>query len=383
MKILISTDGYPYPGLPYSAFIQVLAQELVRQGCEVTIVAPQSLTNHWIRRTPLTPKVYTDTFSTGNGDAHIKVYRPYTLSFGNGRLAGLASKITQHCIKTVVRRYHLTPDCYYAHFWQSANNILPCAKRDRKPLFVATGEDVINITNVMTNEDVMALNEYTRGVICVSTKNKIESIQKGLTDESKCIVIPNAINPQEFHTLDKEVIRKELGIKDDDFVVAFCGRFNHRKGVHRVNEAVLSLQDDTIKTIYIGCPKDGDKAIPSNPNTIFIGQLSHNEIVRYLNAADVFVLPSLAEGCPNSVIEAMACGLPIISSDLDFNYDILNSDSAILVDPNNIKEIAKAIAKIKEDDCLREQLREKSIINASRLTIDQRASRIINYISTK
>lgn len=62
MKICITSDGYPSEGLPYSSFIQVLARELTRQGCEVTVIAPQSLTNHFIRGGKMAPKKFCDEF---------------------------------------------------------------------------------------------------------------------------------------------------------------------------------------------------------------------------------------------------------------------------------------------------------------------------------
>ena len=71
----------------------------------------------------------------------------------------------------------------------------------------------------------------------------------------------------------------------------------------------------------------------------------HDVIAEYLNCADIFVSPTLAEGCSNSIVEAMACGLPIISSDLPFNHDILDEKNSILLDPVEVNEIALAIRK--------------------------------------
>ncbi len=66
-------------------------------------------------------------------------------------------------------------------------------------------------------------------------------------------------------------------------------------------------------------------------------------IPNYICASDVFVLPTTAEGCCNAIIEAMGCGLPIVSSDRAFNYDILNEENSILVDPESVDEIDNAI----------------------------------------
>jgi glycosyltransferase involved in cell wall biosynthesis len=88
----------------------------------------------------------------------------------------------------------------------------------------------------------------------------------------------------------------------------------------------------------------------------------------------------LAEGCSNSIIEAMACGLPIISSDLPFNHDILNENNAILVDPNNVEQIADTINLLKNNEVLRIKLAEGALASAKELTIGKRAARIVAFI---
>ena len=138
---------------------------------------------------------------------------------------------------------------------------------------------------------------YTSKVVCVSSKNKNESISLGLTTEDKCGVFPNAIDNDLFHVSDQSALKKSLGIKDTDFVLAYVGWFINRKGSLRVAKAIEKLADDRIKIIFIGKG-------PEEPNCngiIFKGSLPHYEIPRYLNCADAFILPTLAEGCCNAL----------------------------------------------------------------------------------
>jgi len=94
----------------------------------------------------------------------------------------------------------------------------------------------------------------------------------------------------------------------------------------------------------------------------------------------VFVLPTLAEGCSNAIVEAMACGLPIISSDLPFNKDILDNQNSILVDPMNINKIALTIKELKENPQKRKEMSDFSIIKVKELSLGNRAYKILCFI---
>ena len=92
------------------------------------------------------------------------------------------------------------------------------------------------------------------------------------------------------------------------------------------------------------------------------------------------MLPTRAEGCCNAIIEALACGLPVISSNLPFNKDVLDNSCSILVDPDNIKEISNALKTLVTDYKLRTDLSYGSLEKSKELTISNRAKSIISFI---
>lgn len=380
MHILFSACDYPRPGAPFTAFVSEIVEEMARQGHKITVVAPQSITSSLRHKKAFVSRDYYYEVKDKDRNVKIRVLRPLSLTFGYGKLLKLSRLIDRIVVMRAVSKLSYKFDVVYSHFWTSAFNIMPFVQKNKIPFFVATGEDVINITKWSGKKFVRQTNEFVKGVICVSTKNKIESVTLGLINEEKCRVFPNSINPDKFYPIDKITVRNKFGFSNDTFIVAFCGRFNYRKGVMRLNEALKSLGNENIKLILIGSLVENETLIPDYSGIIHIGQVPHDLIVGYLNCADVFVLPTLAEGCSNSIVEAMGCGLPIISSDLPFNYDILDNGNAILIDPLNIDELKNAILKIYQDKEMQNKMSSNSYIKAQNLRIDNRVKRIIDFI---
>lgn len=372
--ILIIADGYPSEGLPYSAFIANIAEEMTRQGMSVSVIAPQSLTKHWLRHVPLAPRHFTQEV----GGKTIHIYRPWSITAGDGRF-GFLTRFCNKLVTTCTAKRLQTPDIVYAHFWLNAVMAIPYVQAKQLPLVVATGEDVIPAEQISAREKQW-LREHVKATICVSTANMRNSIVHCLGLSRNCLVLPNAYNACDFYPEDGSAMRRKLDIGEEDFVVAFCGRWNERKGVFRVDAALKQLNDPHIKAIYIGSPMDNCKEEPDYRHIAFKGQLPHHEIVHYLNAADVFVLPSMAEGCPNSVIEAMGCGLPVISSDLPFNDDILDETNSLRVPPSDVDAIASTILKLKEDTGLRNRLVQGAKAKAQTLRLDERTKRILQIM---
>ena len=367
---------YPAPGYPVYTFVEQLCVELAKQGHEISVVAPQNVASILTGKRRKVDFIRKQQYDDGK----ITIYSPFTITGYSIPIIGKwMNKVAGYVTRLYMRKHKINPDVYYSHFWRAGLWTYKEAKRNGKPFFVASGESSIALKN--NSQYINDYCNYVKGVICVSTKNKNESIKNGLTTEDKCIVIPNAIDNKLFYPKDKSALRKKLGFPEDAFIVAFVGYFSKRKGSDRLSEAIKLINDPEVKSIFIGADT-GENASPTCEGILFQGRVRHEEIPDYLNCADVFVLPTLREGCCNAIIEAMACELPIISSDRDFNYDILDDTCAIMVEPSDADEISNAIKKLYDDISLRERLSRGALSKAKDLTIDSRTKKIVEFIRT-
>ena len=370
-SICFITNDYPFKGHPVNTFVKNIVDALADNEIDCIVIAPFSVTRN--KRFHRKNKIYT----TSKGRV-VKVYRPNIFTFSTFNILGFrpTTYFFNKAVSKVLQNLHSKPDIIYGHFWENALCASKYAKRYNIPLFVATGESVIKINNL--NGELDSFVNYVSGVICVSTKNKNESIEKRLTISDKCVVIPNAIDPSIFRKMDKLECRRKLGIDSEIFITITVGAFTNRKGTLRVSSAIDRVNED-IYSVFIGQGPE----VPNCKNILFCGKVDNKDLPIYLNAADVFVLPTLHEGCCNAILEAMACGLPVISSNLSFNWDILDDTNSILIDPNDVDNIAQTIKLLKADTQLYNSLSEGAIVTASKHTLFNRATKIESFIYSK
>jgi glycosyltransferase involved in cell wall biosynthesis len=218
-------------------------------------------------------------------------------------------------------------------------------------------------------------------VAALSDSDKKYLISIGV-DPVKIVIIPNAINHE---YLDNISYNKKMQEKNDEKILLYVGVLIKRKGV----EYLIRSIPDIIKHNRVSCIIVGkgdyreqletlvDKLNLAD-NIIFKGSVSTEELYFYYNTADIFVLPSVSEGLPTTILEAMYFGLPVVTTDIPGIRDHF-SDSAILVPPKNEKELANAIIRVLNDLPLRESLsgRGKELVR-EKYTWDKVSNAYIN-----
>lgn len=379
MNILIVSYDYPTPKTIDYMFTDQMARAFVKKGHRVIVISPQSLTKCLLRNVPVAKKSACVYISENQ---YVTLLRPKYISAGTygGIFTSLIDKGYSNAIGRAFKSIQEPIDVCIGEFWNSTKAIYPFLRERNIPLFAQCGEEEITQERIgYSDEDIETIRNYVSGVINVSTKNENESRRTGLIDETKTCVIPNGIDDTLFYPRDRVKCRERLGIKEDDFVVAFLGQFNSRKGVLRLDNALKNIGNSKVKAIFMGRGVQE----PTYNGIVHKGTVLHDQLPDYLSAADVFVLPTNNEGCANAVIEAMACGLPIITADLPFSYDILDKESALLINPEDEKQIAESIQLLVDNHELRHRLAGCSLKRSKDLTLGRRIDKMVDYIQAR
>lgn len=353
-------------------FVQQLAWALTDLGNTCTVICPQNfskkLNREYVEKTPR------------GGD--VKVYLPNTLHMGQQKVLGFnTALLTTHffwkAAKQVVEKLP-KQDVVYGHFITPSG--ITAARLHREfgiPAFLGYGESSSwSIEHYGADKVRKELFEDLAGVVAVSSKNAEVLRQFDTVPEESVKVFPNGFDDTIFYPRDKKEAREKLGLPQDAFIVSFVGHFIARKGIDKLIPAV---EQAGVKVICAGKgPID-----PRGESCLFANTIGHEELPWFYSASDVFVLPTLNEGCCNAIVEALACGLPIVSSDLPFNYDILDETNALLVDPADVKALTDSICKLRDDPALRQKLSQGSLARAKTLTLQQRAKNIQQFFADR
>lgn len=179
-------------------------------------------------------------------------------------------------------------------------------------------------------------------------------VKNAMLDQGiKIDFVQNGVDKNEFiPSSDKEKIelRKKLSLPLYDKIFIVVGNINYRKNPSIIIDSFNSRRISNEKVVFLGTGDLYQKSInqaKENPNIIFKGNV--NNVNEYLNASDYYISSSLAEGLPNSVLEAMSCGLPCILSKIKPHEEILENKKQ-LFNPNNKEELLKAIDYIINQD---------------------------------
>jgi glycosyltransferase involved in cell wall biosynthesis len=180
-------------------------------------------------------------------------------------------------------------------------------------------------------------------------------------------LIPNGIDGELFKPLERNtILANALGFHDQDNIIGFVGELREKKGL----SALLNAYTQVIKTLPVSLLIVGDvragedrklfeelrSSVP-NAKIVVTGYVSNVDLPSYYSVMDVLVHPSLRDGMPNAVLEAMACGRTVIATGAGGVLDVLHDGkNGRLVSINDINSLSKVIQEVLSDKALQSRL---------------------------
>ena len=281
------------------------------------------------------------------------VYIPWPLYKRFG-LGPLYYDIRCGAVDHLIKQKKIEFDLIHAHFvWPSANIGQHLKERYGVPVVVTGhGYDIYEVPflNDIWGKRVKSVLETADALITVSRKNE-ECIRKlGITKQIH--VIPNGFRSDLFCPRDRAGCRKTLGLPPEKKILLAVGNLAAVKGQRYLVEAMAELvkeQQDLLCVIVGSGPLKGKleqqiRSLGLEEHVLLVGGRPHEEIPLWMNACDVFVLPSLNEGNPTVLFECLGCGRPFLGTTVGGVPEIISSDSyGFLVEPASSDDLAKKI----------------------------------------
>ncbi|MEM1510586.1 MAG: glycosyltransferase family 4 protein [Thermofilaceae archaeon] len=257
------------------------------------------------------------------------------------------------CIKAL-SKVNISFDLMHAHFLE--NGFIGASLKEiyNKPfVLTAHGGDVYEkpFKDSWYNTLAKYILQEAEQVITVSWFNAKKLLSLGVSN-NKLHVIPNGYDEKRFKPISMYIARKKLGLPFNKKILLSVGNLVSVKGHVYLIDAMRFIsreRDDTILIIIgTGILRDvlekRSKKYGLNDKIIFTGGRPHEEIPLWMNACDLFILPSLSEGFPTVIPEAMACGKPVIASNVGGIPEVVSSsDVGILVPPKDAEALSQAI----------------------------------------
>jgi glycosyltransferase involved in cell wall biosynthesis len=219
---------------------------------------------------------------------------------------------------------------------------------------------------------IMLASKNAKAILTISEQSKRDIVSQLHVAPEKVTVTYLAASPRFQLVSDREILETRQKYDLQTFILTI-GTLEPRKNMIRLLQAFASLRQAGFCYQLIHAGPHGwlfedvlaeVERLGLHDAVRFLGRVPLEDLVRLYNAASAFVYPSLYEGFGIPVLEAMACGCPVITSNISSLPEVVG-EAGMLIDPYNVQELAEALRQVLEDAALKHQLREKGLSRAS------------------
>jgi glycosyltransferase involved in cell wall biosynthesis len=252
---------------------------------------------------------------------------------------------------------------------------------DIKPVLFKQSRPKRNLNSFIEHMVIPSQSKQVDHVVTVSEWSKKDIVQHLPFSEKQITVVPPGVDSAHF----RPASSLEASRPSRPYVLSVAGS-DPTKNLESLVEAFAKLPADLRETydlVLAGDLKDRVEVhtqvrqLGLEPQTRFPGIVTESQLVNLYQHADVFVFPSRYEGFGLPVLEAMACGCPVISSNASSLPEVYG-DAALSSNPSDVSGFARHLERVLSDPTLRQELRQKSLARASRFSWERTAREMVN-----
>ncbi len=367
LKILVITSVFPNKKQPTLGTFVRERMLRVAKHCDVKVVGPAP----WfpfircIKKNyrPLVPKI-----EIQDG---IEIYHPKFFNFPglfkclDGFLFFLSSILTLYKI-----RKSFDFDIIDAHFaYPDGLGAVLLGRLFKKPIAITLRGTIVPLSMYRLRRIQISF-ALKRADIVFSVCKALKDVAVNLgVQENKIVVVSNGVDTNRFKPLNQIETRKELNLSLDKKIIISIGGLVKRKGFHKIIQALPSIvrkKPDILLVIVGGASVEGNfkpeldrlvEKLTLKDHVLFAGNIPHRDVYKWINASDIFCLVTSNEGWANVLLEALACGKPVVTTTVGGNREVIKSDDyGILVSPEDNKELENALLRAFEKEWNDEKL---------------------------
>jgi glycosyltransferase involved in cell wall biosynthesis len=350
VRLLIVTSQFPIAddptrGRPIAQTVHQLARLAT-----VKVISPVAVYPRWAQ--PGSYMVHAPAAVDGS-DFDVE-YLPYAALPGitrpiNGWLCARAIESSLKRFKPdVVLAYWLYPDAYGA---------MLAARRAKVPLVAGARGSDIRVRDAISKRLTRSVVRNASRLLLVSEDLGRLAVRDYGADAARLGVIPNGCDAATFHLTDRAMARRALDVPADAELVLYVGRLVAEKGLRELLDAMkrLSAVRPQLQLVMVGAGPmqnelDAHIANDSGIRVRMTGAQPPSVVAQWMAAADLVTLPSYSEGHPNVLVEALACGRPVVATAVGGIPEVVDASCGVLIHPRDAGVLAQALVQVLEQD---------------------------------
>lgn len=334
-RIAVVTPYWPFPGMPYRGQSAYQTLLLLQDRADIAAFCPVPSYPGWLRRGK--PSGLDGAFKPAIPTEYIQYPAVPALSRGtNGWVSGrYVLPALRQFRPDLLLNYWIYPEGYAA--------VMAGRKLGRPVILCSIGSDLKRLPGAITRSLTQKTLAQADFVMAVSEDLRNEAVRLG-ADAPRTATVQNGCDLSVFAPAEQSAARTSLGVVPNREIIVFVGFLSEAKGLRELARAMEQLLParPNLTAVLIGegvlrQELEGAKGIQ------LAGRQTSAQIAQWMAAANVFCLPSYSEGCPNAVVEALACGCPVVATNVGGIPDLVEDSSGILVPARDSAALAAAL----------------------------------------